>query len=57
MLEKTEGATRETLGTQDTGRRQTQHRGNQRNWKHWVHKTQDEDKHNTWATRETGNIG
>jgi hypothetical protein len=32
-------------------------RGNQRNWKHWVHKTQDEDKHNTGATRETGNIG
>ena len=38
-----------TLGTQDTGRRQTKLRGNeewtiQRNWQHWVHKTQDEDK-------------
>jgi hypothetical protein len=52
-----------TLGTQDTGRRQTRQinvrengRGNQewtiqRHWQHWVHKTQDEDKqdkkHNT----------
>ena len=38
-----------TLGTQDTGRRQTKLRGNeewtiQRNWQHWVHKTHDEDK-------------
>ena len=38
-----------TFGTQDTGRRQTKLRGNeewsiQRNWQHWVHKTQDEDK-------------
>ena len=38
-----------TLGTQDTGRRQTNMRGNeewtiQRNWQHWVHKTHDEDK-------------
>jgi hypothetical protein len=38
-----------TFGTQDTGRRQTKLRGNeewsiQRNWLHWVHKTQDEDK-------------
>jgi hypothetical protein len=38
-----------TLGTQDTRRRQTI----QRNWQHWVHKTQDEDK----QSRETGNIG
>ena len=48
-----------TLGTQDTGRRQTQQikvrenrRSNQewttqRNWQHWVHKTQEEDKQNT----------
>ena len=48
----------ETLGTQDTGRRQTKkinfgenRRGNeewtiQNHWQHWVHKTQDEDKHN-----------
>ena len=48
----------ETLGTQDTGRRQTKQinvrenrRGNQewtiqRTWQHWVHKTQDEDKQN-----------
>ena len=47
-----------TLGTQDTGRRQTKQikvrenrRSNQewttqRNWQHWVHKTQDEDKQN-----------
>ena len=47
-----------TLGTQDTGRRKTKQiqvrenrRGNQewttqRDWQHWVHKTQDEDKHN-----------
>ena len=45
-----------TLGTQDTGRRKTKQinvrenrRGNQewttqRNYQHWVHKTQDEDK-------------
>ena len=38
-----------TFGTQDTGRRQTKLRGNekwsiQRNWQHLVHKTQDEDK-------------
>jgi hypothetical protein len=45
-----------TLGTQDTGRRQTKQinvrenrRSNQewtiqRNWQRWVHKTQDEDK-------------
>ena len=40
-----------TFGTQDTGRRQTKLRGNeewaiQRNWQHWVNKTQDEDKQN-----------
>ena len=40
-----------TFGTQHTERRQTQLRGNeewtiQRNWQHWVHKTQDEDKQN-----------
>ena len=47
-----------TLGTQDTGRRQTKQinvresgRGNQewtiqRQWQHWVHKTQDEGKQN-----------
>ena len=49
-----------TLGTQDTGRRQTKQgaikyrrstKTNktgqwQRNWQHWVHKTQDEDKQN-----------
>ena len=56
-----------TLGTQDTRRRQTKQinvrenrRGNQewtiqRNWKHWGHKTQDEDKqnkkHNTICVR------
>ena len=46
----------ETLVTQDTGRRQIKQinvrenrRGNQeqtiqRNWQHWVHKTQDEGK-------------
>ena len=45
-----------TLGTQDTGRRQTKQinvRENRRrnqewtiqnHWQHWVHKTQDEDK-------------
>jgi hypothetical protein len=45
-----------TLGKQDTGRRQTKQinvrqnrRGNQewtiqRNYQHWVHKTQDEEK-------------
>ena len=37
-----------TLGTQDTGRRQTI----QRHWQHWAHKTQDEDK----QSRYTGNI-
>ena len=48
----------ETLGTQDTGRRHTKQinvrvnqRGSQewtiqRNWKHWVHKTQDEGTQN-----------
>ena len=47
-----------TLGTQDTGQRQTQQiqvrenrRSNQewktqRNLQHWVHKTQDEEKQN-----------
>jgi hypothetical protein len=47
-----------TLGTQDTRRRQTKQinvrenrRGKQewtiqRNWQHWVHKTQDEVKQN-----------
>jgi len=50
-----------TLSTQDTGRRKTKQinirenrRGNQewtiqRNWKHWIHKTQDEDKQNKKA--------
>jgi ribosomal protein L33 len=38
-----------TLGTQDIRRRQTI----QRNWQHWVHKTEGEDK----QSRETGNIG
>jgi ribosomal protein L33 len=37
------------LDTQDTRRRQTI----QRNWQHWIHKTQDEGK----QSRETGNIG
>ena len=56
-----------TFGTQDTGRRQTKLRGNeewsiQRNWQHWVHKTQDEDKQHWGAikngqSRETGKIG
>ena len=48
----------ETLGTQDTRRRQRKQmnirenrRGNQewiiqRNWKHWGHKTKDEGKQN-----------
>jgi hypothetical protein len=47
-----------TLGTQETGQRQTQQiiisenrRSNQewtiqRKWQHWVHKKQDKDKHN-----------
>ena len=47
-----------TLGTQDTGRRETKQinvretrRGNQewtiqRHWQHWVHKTQEEEKQN-----------
>jgi hypothetical protein len=30
----------------------------QRNWQHWVHKTQDEDKQNNKTQhRDTGNIG
>jgi hypothetical protein len=37
------------LDTQDLRRRQTI----QRNWQHWIHKTQDEGK----QSRETGNIG
>jgi hypothetical protein len=53
----------ETLGTQDTGRRQTKQinirenrRGNQewttqRNYQHWVHKTQDEDQQNKKTRR------
>ena len=45
-----------TLGTQDTGRRQTKLRGNeewtiQRNWQHLVHKTQDEDKQTEGQSR------
>ena len=52
-----------TLGTQDTGRRQTKQinvrenrRGNQewtiqRNYQHWVHKTQDEDQQNKKTRR------
>jgi hypothetical protein len=47
-----------TLGTQDTGRRQSRDNGNightrhrtktiQRQWQHWAHKTQDEEKQNT----------
>ena len=46
-----------TLGTQDTGQKQSKETGNigytrhrtktiQRNWQHWVHKTQDKDKQN-----------
>jgi hypothetical protein len=56
-----------TLGTQDTGRKQTKTRGNQewtiqRHWQHWAHKTQDEDKLKQGAikngqSRDTGNIG
>jgi hypothetical protein len=56
-----------TFGTQDTGWRQGKLRGNQewtiqRNWKHLVHKTQDEDNQNWGAikngqSRETDNIG
>jgi hypothetical protein len=38
-----------TLDTQDIRQRQTI----QRNWKHWIHKMQDEGK----QSRETGNIG
>jgi hypothetical protein len=51
-------ATLVTLGTQDTGRRQSRDTGNigytrhmtktiQRHWQHWVHKTQDEDNPET----------
>jgi CRISPR/Cas system-associated endonuclease/helicase Cas3 len=43
-----------TMGTQDTGhinvrenRRVNQEWTNQREWQHWSHKTQDEDKQNT----------
>jgi hypothetical protein len=36
-----------TLGTQD------EWQTIQRNWQHWIHKTQDEGK----QSRETGNIG
>jgi hypothetical protein len=50
-----------TLGTQDTGRRQSRDTGNiwytrhmtktiQRHWQHLVHKTQDEDNTETRAT-------
>jgi hypothetical protein len=50
-----------TLGTQDPGRRKTKYNGNightrprtkknQRQWQHWTHKTQDEDKPKTMAT-------
>ena len=53
--------TRAILGTQDTGRRQTtqKHYTIQRDWRHWAHKTQDEDKQhkNTTQYRETGDIG
>jgi hypothetical protein len=53
-----------TLGTQDTGRRQSRDTGNigytrhrtktiQRYWQHWVHKTQDEDKQNKTHDIET----
>jgi hypothetical protein len=57
-----------TLGTQDTGRRQSGDNGNivytrhrtktiMRNWQHWVHKTQDEDNHETLATLGTQDTG
>jgi hypothetical protein len=48
-----------TLGTQYTGRRQTnQEWAIQRYWKHWAHKTQDEDKQiKNGQSRDTGNIG
>ena len=54
-----------TLGTQDTGRRQTQQikvrenrRSNQewttqRNLQHWVHKTPDEEKQNKYKLEKT----
>ena len=55
MLENTEGVIKKdnpeklaTLGTQDTGqihvreyRRGNEKKAIQRNWQHWVHKTQD----------------
>jgi hypothetical protein len=48
-----------TLGTQNTGRRQTnQEWAIQRYWQHWAHKTQDEDKQiKNGQSRDTGNIG
>jgi hypothetical protein len=54
-----------TLGTQDTGRRQTKYRNVrenrrsnqewtiQRNWQRWVHKTQDEGKQNIETLEKT----
>jgi len=52
-----------TLGTQDTGRRQTKsqnHNTLQIQWQHWVNKTQDGNKPNHKTTthyRDNGNIG
>ena len=57
-----------TLGTQDTGRRQTKkinvrenRRGNQewtiqRYYQHWVQKTQDEDKQNKYTLEKTEGV-
>ena len=55
-----------TLGTQDTGRRQSRDTGNigytrhrtktiQRHWQHWVHKTQEEEKQNKIHNTEDQN--
>ena len=43
-----------TLGTQDTGQRQTKHT-TQRPWQHWAHKRQDKDKQNTKMQHNTEN--
>ena len=57
-----------TLDTQDPGRRQTKDNGNightrprtkinLRQWQHWTHKIQHEDKPKTMATLDTQDPG
>jgi hypothetical protein len=46
-----------TLGTPDTGQRQTNKNTTQRYCQHWVHQTQDRDKQTKTQHRDTGNIG